>query len=304
MNRFNPSAASRSHIARAWPIGPTLSLGVPVVQAPLGPAGANARLCAEVSRAGGLGCLTAHSPEPGAFGRILDRIQTRTPRPVLIAFTDEWESDAVLETCFDKSFLHFYVFWWNGARLAPCIRRAGGTIFWQIGSVREAETALEAGADVLVVQGTEAGGQVRTPTPLRELMESVRDAFPDVPLVAGGGLADRADVARVLQWGAAAAMMGTRFLLSDEAEASPPDKARLLRATEADLFLDARPVGSWPCAPRRRLSFPFMRDVPGLYAGNGVGKIPTVLPAREIVWRLRPPDALACIGYNTSGPLV
>lgn len=274
--------------ARDWPVGPSLRLSVPIVQAPLGTVSAGWRLCSEVSRAGGLGCLTTHAPDPAALSRILDRIRLNTPRPVSVAFTGEWESEAVLETCLDKGFRHIYTFWWNGARLAPRIRRAGGTVLWQVGSVREAQTAVEAGADVLVLMGSEAGGQVRTPLSLSDLMKKVRATFPDVPFVAGGGLADRQDMARVVAGGASAAIMGTRFLLSDEADATPSEKRRVLRANVADLSLDTRRVGQWPCAPRRRLAVPFyVPDVPGLYAGLGVGKIKSILPARDIVWSLR-----------------
>ena len=286
MNRFSPA----SQLSRArYPLGP-LCLRVPVVQAPLGALSAGPRLCAEVSRAGALGTLTAHAPEPAAFSRTLARIRARTPRPVLVALTAEWESDAIPQIALDRGFCHFYTFWWNGARLAPRIKRAGGTLFWQIGSVREAQNALDAGADVLCVQGNEAGGQVRTPSPLRDLIGEIRAAFPNTPLVAGGGLASRADVKDVLERGASAAQMGTRFLLSEESTASHADKARLLRAADADLLVDSAPVGDWPCAPRRRLKT--ASDIVGLYAGLGVGNIRRVLPARALVRNLAP-DSLA-----------
>ena len=275
-----------------YPLGPTLRLRVPIVQAPIGAISAGPRLCAEVSRAGALGCLTANAPDPAAFSRTLAHIRARTPRPVLIALTAEWESETLTQIAFDKGFLHFYTFWWNGARLAPRIKRASGTVFCQVGSVREAQNAVDFGADVLVLQGNEAGGQVRTPLPLRTLFGDVRAALPNIPLVASGGLADQADVVRVLEWGASAAQMGTRFLLSEESGASRANKARLLQATNADLFVDVSQSGEWPCAPRRRLRT--RRDIPGLYAGLGLHKMRGVLPVQALVRNLCPRPSAVC----------
>ena len=197
---MNSSSAATEKLA-PYPLGPTLRLRVPIVQAPIGAMSAGPRLCAEVSRAGALGCLTVNAPNPDAFVRTLVHIRARTPRPVLIALTAEWESETVTQIAFDKGFLHFYTFWWNGARLAPRIKRASGTVFCQVGSLREAQNAVDFGADVLVLQGNEAGGQVRTPLPLRVLFADVRAALPNIPLVASGGLANQADVVARLRMG-------------------------------------------------------------------------------------------------------
>jgi nitronate monooxygenase len=95
-------------------------------------------------------------------------------------------------------------------------------------------------------------------------------------------------VAAVLDAGASAALLGTRFLLSDEANARPYYKARLLRARTDDLLLDTRLIGDWPCAPRRRLVTALDEDVPALFAGQGVSRMREMLPAAEIVRLLTP----------------
>jgi NAD(P)H-dependent flavin oxidoreductase YrpB (nitropropane dioxygenase family) len=265
-----------------------LTLRAPLVQACLGPCD-SPRLAAEVSRAGGLGCVSVHAPEIGLLRRRLEKIRRHTKRPVLAAFTAPYEPEAVLETAFAGGIRHFQVFWWNGPRLAPRIRALGGTVFWQVGTAEQVREALDAGAKVLVAQGTEAGGQVRTPLPLQEVVALVREAAgPEACIVAGGGLATRDDVARILDQGANAALLGTRFLLSEESHCPLTYKTRLARATERDLVLDVRVIGDWPCAPRRRLMNAFGEDVPCLYAGRGIGRISSVLPAAEIVRALTP----------------
>jgi NAD(P)H-dependent flavin oxidoreductase YrpB (nitropropane dioxygenase family) len=282
------SHTPKSRSLRLYDIGGGLTLRVPVVQAPLG-ACDGVRLAAAVSRAGGLGCLTVHGGDARELRRRLLHVRALTRRPVLLAFTAQWQRDDILDTALSLGFRHFQVFWWNGPRLAPRIKAADGVVFWQAGTVGQAVDALEVGADVIVAQGTDAGGQVRSPRPVRELVAELRSALgEELPIVAGGGLADRADVASVLACGAHAAMLGTRFLLSEESAAAPRHKARLLRATARDLSLDPRLVGDWPCAPRRRVLTARDEDVPALFAGTGVLRIRRLAPAGELVRSLAP----------------
>jgi nitronate monooxygenase len=97
----------------------------------------------------------------------------------------------------------------------------------------EAIAAQEAGADALVVQGVEAGGHrgsfdERAPgeVGLLALLQLVR-AVSDLPLVATGGIATGSGVAAVLAAGAAAAQLGTAFMLTPEAATSPAHREAL-----------------------------------------------------------------------------
>lgn len=274
----------RGATAENWLLCDNVAISTPVVQAPLGPYD-GPRLAAEVSRAGGLGCLSLFDQSPAAARRLLERVHRRTRRPILVALTRQWEPESVLDTCLAHDARLFQVFWWNGPRLSPRIHAGGGKVFWQVGTVEQARDAAQCGADVLVAQGTEAGGQVRGGTPLEELLPQVR-AATGLPVIAGGGLADADDVQRVLDRGARAAMLGTRFVASEEALAPASYKARLVRAQPEDLYLDPRLVGDWPCAPRRRIRSLLGEDAPRLYAGLGVGRIRSLLSAAEIVRRL------------------
>jgi NAD(P)H-dependent flavin oxidoreductase YrpB (nitropropane dioxygenase family) len=118
----------------------------------------------------------------------------------------------------------------------------------QCGSVQEANAAAAAGADAVIAQGVEAGGHVRGTMPMLELLERVRAAVK-IPVLAAGGIIDAAGVRAALDAGAAAAVAGTRFLLSDESHAHPEYKRRCLDA--GDTVLTELFGLGWPDAPHR-----------------------------------------------------
>jgi nitronate monooxygenase len=121
----------------------------------------------------------------------------------------------------------------------------------QCGSVDEALAAQRAGADAVIVQGVEAGGHVRGTEPALQLLERARAALPaGYPVLSSGGIADAADVKERLDAGAVAAVLGTRFLMTEESRAHLGYKQRLLEGRETvltELFGLA-----WP-APHRVL---------------------------------------------------
>lgn len=108
--------------------------------------------------------------------------------------------------------------------LVTALRRAGSAVWVTVTSVAEAKQAAGAGADALIVQGAEAGGHrgafvdgpERIDTGLLALLQLIAAAV-DVPLVAAGGIATGGGLAAVLAAGAAAAQIGTAFLLCPEA---------------------------------------------------------------------------------------
>jgi nitronate monooxygenase len=111
------------------------------------------------------------------------------------------------------------------------LHAAGSEVWVTVTSHDEARLAVEAGADVVVVQGAEAGGHRATfvdrdgaaAIGLLALLQLVREAV-DVPMVATGGIMTRRGVAAVLAAGARAAQLGTAFLLCPEAGTSAPHR--------------------------------------------------------------------------------
>jgi len=113
------------------------------------------------------------------------------------------------------------------------LHAAGCALWMTITTVAEAVAARDAGADALVVQGVEAGGHRGSfdeaapgDVGLLALLQLVQ-AETDLPLVATGGIATGRGVAAVLAAGAAAAQLGTAFMLTPEAATSPAHRQAL-----------------------------------------------------------------------------
>ena len=211
-------------------------LETPVVQAGMGRV-ARHELAAAVSEAGGLGTI-AGAAAPIAQELAAARALTGKPIAVnlLLPFTQPEDVAAAAQA--DA----IVTFWGEPRRLAAT------TWIHQCGSVQEAKAAAAAGADAVIAQGVEAGGHVRGTTPALDLLERIRAAVK-IPVLVAGGIVDSADVATALEAGAAAAVAGTRFLLSDECRAHPEYKRRCVKAHET-VLTELFGLG-WPDAPHR-----------------------------------------------------
>jgi nitronate monooxygenase len=200
-----------------------LGIELPVVQAGMGGGLSGGALAAAVSDAGGLG--TVGFAAAGAMRSEIAAARERTGRPVaanvLLPFArrEHWEAAAAADVA---------VTFWGRPR-----RRTAKPWLHQVGSEAEARAALAAGADGVIAQGVEAGGHVRGKLPAAELLARLRAELPaGTPVLLAGGIADASDVARALEAGADAAVLGTRFVMSDEANAALAYKQRLLESRE------------------------------------------------------------------------
>jgi NAD(P)H-dependent flavin oxidoreductase YrpB (nitropropane dioxygenase family) len=136
--------------------------------------------------------------------------------------------------------------------LIEIVHSAGALACWQVGSREEAVAAVEAGCDLIVAQGIEAGGHVRGTIGVLTLLDQVLGAV-DVPVLAAGGIGSGRAMAAVLAAGADGVRVGTRFLASEEAEAHPGYLKALISAEAQDtVYTEAFGVG-WPNAPHRVL---------------------------------------------------
>jgi nitronate monooxygenase len=131
----------------------------------------------------------------------------------------------------------------------PAIHGAGAKLICQVQTVAQAREAVEAGADVIVAQGTEAGGHGQS-EPLITLLPQVVDACPNTPIVAAGGIADGRGLAAVMMFGAEGVLLGTRFYASQEAEGHPEAKRRIVAAasgqTVRSIVFDLSRRNRWP----------------------------------------------------------
>jgi nitronate monooxygenase len=112
---------------------------------------------------------------------------------------------------------------------AIAIKAAGSRLVCQVQDLAGARLAVEAGADIIMAQGTEAGGHAGGRATL-PLVPAVVDAVAPVPVVAAGGIADGRGLAAVLMLGAHGGLIGTRFYASEEALGHDRAKQRLVGA--------------------------------------------------------------------------
>ncbi len=220
----------------------------PVMLAPMDKVSGGA-LAAAVTRAGGLGMIG------GGYGDeawLRAAIEQAGNHPVGIGFIT-WSvqrNRSLWDLALRTSPALLMVSFGDGSEISQAAREAGVPDCWQIHRLEQAHQAIAAHADVIVVQGQEAGGHGMD-RGLIALLPAVRDLVgPDQLLLAAGGIADGRGLAAALMLGADGVMMGTRFWASEEA-AGPISAKRRLVSTRGDdtirtrVFDIARDV-DWP----------------------------------------------------------
>lgn len=294
---------------------------LPIQVAPMGPI-AGPELATAVSGAGAFGMVGGALLPPPVLGGMLDEVARHTDGPVGVNFLVPFLDHEALTVAAAKARVVDFHFGEPDAALVDAVHGGGALAGWQVGTSEEARRAADAGCDLVVAQGVEAGGHVRGTTPLRVLLEAVLAAV-DVPVVAAGGMATGEDVAEVLGLGADAVRLGTRFIASPEANAHPDWVRALIESGPESTELTEFFYISWPNAPHRvlrsaieaaaghpegevgqveiagqampleRMSMlPPTREATGeiaamaLYAGEGVARVQSVMPAAEIVAEL------------------
>jgi nitronate monooxygenase len=229
-----------------------LKIDVPIIQAPIGSATSPA-LAAAVSNAGGLGMLAITWRSPDEIRALIRQTRTLTQRPFGVNLVLEWPMHERLAVCLDEGVSIVSFFWGDPAPYVSTVHQRGGLVVHTAGSVTEARAAAEAGVDIIVAQGWEAGGHVRGQVSTLALVPRVVDAVAPRPVVAAGGIADGRGVAAALALGAAGVCLGTRFLASAEAAVHPLYREHVVAAAECDTIYATLFDGGWPHAPHRTL---------------------------------------------------
>ncbi len=228
-------------------------LEIPILQAPTGSI-AGPELAAAVSGAGAMGGMGVTWTPPETIAEQIRQTRSVTHKPFLVNFALAFEPLG-LQSALEAGAPVITLSWGDPAPYLPRIRAAGATVGVQTGNPAGARRAVQLGADFIVCQGIEAGGHVQSTTRLDALLREVRAQLGEEAfLVAAGGIADAADIARALNAGADAVMMGTRFVATVESRAHPEYKRRLLDAdSEAQTSLTVCFEGGWSHAPHRVL---------------------------------------------------
>lgn len=230
-----------------------LGIEIPIVQAPM--AGAvGPHLAAAVSNAGGLGTLAPWSLDVEALRQQVRETRAQTSKPFAVNLNLEFPQEERLAACLDEGVPVISFFWRDPSPLVPQAKAGGAIVMHTVGHAEDARRAVDCGVDIVVAQGWEAGGHVRGTVSTMPLIPAVVDAVKGRPVIAAGGIADGRGLAAALALGASGALIGSRFLASEEVTIHAEYQQRLLAATENDtaFFDDLFDVG-WPNAPHRVL---------------------------------------------------
>jgi len=179
-----------------------------------------------------------------------------TERPFgvnLILHVPPEDTEQRLEICLEEG-APIICFFWNDP--SPYIERAhsaGALVTHTVASAAEARRVVDAGVDIVIAQGWEAGAHVWGEVATFPLVPRVVDAVAPTPVVAAGGIADGRGLAAALALGAAGAWVGTRFTVSEESNAHPDFKELIIQAAETDTVYSYLFDGGWPDAPGRTL---------------------------------------------------
>lgn len=220
------------------------------------------------------------------------------------------------------------------AQMERC-RRAGATVIAMAATVADAQELASAGVDLLIAQGSEAGGHRSTwtkrPSPQHAAIGTLAlvpqtVVAVNVPVVAAGGIVDGRGLAASLALGAGGVLMGTRFIASRESIAPEFYKQRLLAAVADDTTITDAFTGLYARVLRNELTetyaasgapvFPpvaqqlAQRDIGEasaargsgefypMYAGQGCGGVADVPTAADLVRRTiaEAREAIAALG--------
>jgi nitronate monooxygenase/enoyl-[acyl-carrier protein] reductase II len=214
------------------PLCSFLGIDIPIVLAPFGP-WEQVDLAAAVSEAGALGSVGTAVHPVETLCRQWHRLRELTDRPFAVNHTGRPFSEEAFEATLD--FAPAAISFHMGVPKELIARAHDRGILWlqTVGDVEAAEAALAAGADVLIAQGGEAGGNSGWVATM-VLVPAVVDVAGDVPVVAAGGIADGRGIAAALALGAQGASLGTRFLATDEMRIDPVWKQRIVDADALD----------------------------------------------------------------------
>ena len=298
-------------------------LGVqhPVMLAGMGGVSYSA-LVAAVSNAGGYGCLGASTMSHEDLVREMNATRSLTAKPfgvdLLTAFPETLV--ASVELLIEGGASAFVAGLGVPARVIDLCHDHGVLVISLCGKVEHARRAVDAGCDVVVAQGTEAGGHTGLVATMPLVPLIVDEINGAIPVVAAGGLFDGRGLAAALALGADGVWIGTRFIATPEARALPGFRERILSAREDATTISRAFSGKtmrvlknvtterYESTPSLLLKFPdqllvsqrdgtfhlggdeYTSDVDpdreGYPAGQAVGAIDRIEPASDIVERM------------------
>ncbi|HYD49289.1 MAG TPA: nitronate monooxygenase family protein [Terriglobales bacterium] len=298
------------------PICDLFGIEYPIFLAGMGQV-AYAEVCAAVSEAGGFGTLGMVGASPERIREEMREVRRRTQKPFgvdLLAALPE-QILASIDVIIEEGAAAFIAGLGVPGPVVERCHDAGLKVMSMCGKVQHAVRAEQAGCDVVVAQGTEAGGhtgQIATLALIPQIVDGVK-----IPVLGAGAIVDGRGLVAALALGAQGVWMGTRFIASEEANAAGAFKQRIVESDETNTTVtrcySGKPmrvlrnsyVEEWERKPEEIQAFPmqlmvsvqnrvanYVRDArvdpdrTMMPAGQGAGAIKEVLPCREIIRRV------------------
>lgn len=271
------------------------------------------QLVAAVANAGGMGVLGGLRLAPLMLRKWLRETRALTDQPFGVNVVPQFGGPEVFEAQFQvilqerPRILSLFYAEDYSADMIPRAKDAGMIVMVQTGTVALARKAIAHGADIIVAQGSEGGGHLNRGTiGLMSLLPAILDCAQGRPVLAAGGITTRQDVRAAMSLGASGVLVGTAFLASEESNAHPLYKQKILEASTDDTEYRTGYSFGWTYGTPHRVipnrdKWNVLRLVGGgaraidkdrmarklsLYAGQGVGKIHSIVPAAERVEEL------------------
>lgn len=271
------------------------------------------QLVAAVANAGGFGVLGGLRLAPLMLRKWLRETRALTDQPFGVNVVPQFGGPEVFEAQFQvilqerPRILSLFYAEDYSADMIPRAKDVGMIVMVQTGTAALARKAIAHGADIIVAQGSEGGGHLNRGTiGLMSLLPAILDCAQGRPVLAAGGITTRQDVRAAMSLGASGVLVGTAFLASEESNAHPLYKQKILEASTDDTEYRTGYSFGWTYGTPHRVipnrdKWNVLRLVGGgaraidkdrmakklsLYAGQGVGKIHSIVPAAERVAEL------------------
>lgn len=266
------------------------------------------KLVAAVANAGGMGIVGGLRLPPLTLRKWIRETRSLTDKPFGVNLVPQFGGPEVFEAQFQvilqekpRMLSLFYAEDYS-ADMIPRAKDAGLVVMVQTGTAELARTAIAQGADIIVAQGSEGGGHLNRGTiGLMALLPSIIDCSKGRPVLAAGAITNRHDVKAAMCLGASGVLVGTAFVASEESNAHPIYKQKIVEATTDDVEYRTGYSFGWTYGTPHRVipnrdKWNLLRFVGGgaraidkpkmarklsLYAGQGVGKIHSVVSAAE-----------------------
>lgn len=212
-----------------------LGVQYPIIQAAIAPY-TSPELVSAVSNAGALGSIGSALRSVDDLKNQVAKTKELTDRPFAINFTISTYSEEILDYIISEARPRVVsCALGNPKEIVKKVHDAGLLFMHQVHTTNQARQAVDLGVDIIIAQGSEAGGFSGNVSTL-SLVPQVVDAVGNkqIPVVAAGGIADGRGMAAALMLGAHGVNIGTRFLASSEAALVGSEWKQRITASESE----------------------------------------------------------------------